>query len=61
MKGKEVIKRLEAEQWAFARQKVTYRAFKKTGAAAVITAFGIDGEDVSPGQLQDIKRKAAWE
>lgn len=61
MKVKEVIKRLEAEQSAFARQKVTHRTFKKTGAAAVITAFGIDGEDVSPGQPQDIKRKAAWE
>lgn len=24
------------------------------------TVSGIDGKDVSPGQLQDIKRKAGW-
>lgn len=61
MKVKEVIKRLEAEQWVFARQKASHRTFKKTGVAAIITVSGIDSKDVSPGQLQDIKRKAGWE
>lgn len=61
LKVREVIKRLEAEEWVFARQKASHRTFKKAGVAAIITVSGIDSKDVSPGQLQDIRRKAGWQ
>ncbi|MBV9848150.1 MAG: type II toxin-antitoxin system HicA family toxin [Armatimonadetes bacterium] len=60
MKVKEVIRRLEAEGWALSRRKASHRTFKKDGVADVVTVSGVDGKDVSPGQLQDIKRKAGW-
>ncbi len=60
MKVKEVIKRLEAEGWLFDRQKGSHRTFKKVGVVEIVTVSGIDGKDVSPGQLQQIKRKARW-
>ena len=60
LKVKEVIKRLEAEEWIFDRQKSSHRTYKKIGVADIVTVSGIDSKDVSPGQLQQIKRKARW-
>jgi len=60
LKVKEVIKRLEAEGWIFDRQKSSHRTYKKAGVNDIVTVSGIDGKDVFPGQLQQIKRKAGW-
>jgi len=60
LKVKEVIKRLEAEGWVFDRQRSSHRTYKKTGVNNIVTVSGIDSKDVSPGQLQQIKRKAGW-
>ena len=60
MKVKEVIRRLGAEGWRLDRRKGSHRTFKKDGVVEVITVSGIDSKDLSPGQLQDIKRKAGW-
>ncbi len=60
MKVKDVIKRLEAEGWFLERQKSSHRTFKKAGIPEIVTISGIDSKDVSPGQLQQIKRKAGW-
>ena len=37
MKVKETIKKLESEGWQQVRQKGSYRQFKKTGIAELIT------------------------
>jgi len=60
LKVKDVIKRLEAENWIFDRQKSSHCTYKKVGVPDIITVSGIDSKDVSPGQLQQIKRKAGW-
>ncbi len=60
MKVRDVIKRLEADGWIFNRQKGSHRTFKKAGVAEIVTVSGTDGKDVSPGQLQSIKRNAGW-
>lgn len=60
MKVKEAIKRLVSEGWALDRQKGSHRTFKKAGVADIVTVSGIDSKDITPGQLQHIKRKAGW-
>lgn len=59
MKVRDVIKRIEAEGWIFARRggRSSHRIFKKEGIASEVTISGIGSDDVSPGQLQDIRRK----
>lgn len=60
MKVRDVIRKLESEGWIFNRQKGSHRTFKKAGVAEIVTVSGTDGKDVSPGQLQSIKRNAGW-
>lgn len=60
MKVKDVVKRIEADGWKFARRggRASHRIYKKDGVASEVTISGIDSDDVSPGQLQDIRRKS---
>ena len=59
MKVHDVIKRIEKDGWIFARHggRSSHRIFKKEGIASEVTISGIGSDDVSPGQLQDIRRK----
>lgn len=60
MKVRDVIKALEAAGWAFARQggRSSHRIYKKRGVAAEVSISGQDSKDVSPGQLQDVRKKS---
>lgn len=60
MKVREVIKRLEADGWVFARRggRSSHRIYKKEGVQSEVSIFGEDSKEVSPGQLQDIRRKS---
>ena len=60
MKVWDVIKRIEADGWVFARRgsRASHQIYKKTGVAAEIVVSGAASDDVSPGQLQSIRRKS---
>ncbi len=60
MKVREVIKRIEADGWIFARYggRSSHRIYKKAGVTAEIAISGVASDDVSPGQLQSIRRKS---
>jgi predicted RNA binding protein YcfA (HicA-like mRNA interferase family) len=60
MKVREVIKRIEADGWVFARYggRSSHRIYKKTGTQAEIAISGIGSDEISPGQLQSVRRKS---
>ncbi len=60
MKVREVVKRIEADGWVFARRggRSSHRIYKKDGVQEEISISGIDSKEVLPGQLQDIRRKS---
>lgn len=60
MKVRDVVKALEADGWEFARRggRSSHRLYKKESVSAEISISGEDSKDVSPGQLQDIRRKS---
>lgn len=60
MKVRDVIKRIEADGWVFARHggRSSHQIYKKIGAASEIVISGAASDDVSPGQLQSIRRKS---
>ncbi len=60
MKVREVIKRIEADGWHFARQggRSSHRIYRKPGVQDEIALSGPDSKDVSADQLQDIRRKS---
>jgi predicted RNA binding protein YcfA (HicA-like mRNA interferase family) len=60
VKVKDVIKRLQEDGWLFSRQggRASHRIFKKEGVQAEVAISGRDSDDVTPGQLQDIRRKS---
>lgn len=60
MKVRDVIKRLEENGWVFARRggRSSHRIYKKDGVQAEVSISGEDSKDVTPGQLQDIRRKS---
>ena len=60
MKVKDVVKRIEDDGWVFVRRggRTSHRIFKKSGVASEITVSGVGSDDMSPGQLQDIRRKS---
>ena len=59
MKVREVVKRIEADGWVFARYggRSSHRIYKKPGVQDEIAISGPDSKEVSTGQLQDIRRK----
>lgn len=60
MKVGEVIKRIEADGWYFARRggRSSHRIYKKASVQEEIAVSGPDSKEVSVGQLQDIRRKS---
>jgi len=60
MKVREVIKRIEADGWVFARRggRSSHRIYKKAGVQDEISISGNDSKEVLSGQLQDIRRKS---
>jgi predicted RNA binding protein YcfA (HicA-like mRNA interferase family) len=60
VKVKEVVKKIEENGWFFVRRggRASHRIFKKEGVSAEISISGIGSDEVSPGQLQDIRRKS---
>ncbi len=60
MKIRDVIKRLEDEDWKIVRQKGSHRQYRKVGNPNVVTVAGKESGDLKPGTLADIQRKADW-
>ncbi len=60
MQVREVIKRIEADGWYFARRggRSSHRIYKKDGVQDEISISGNDSKEVLSGQLQDIRRKS---
>jgi predicted RNA binding protein YcfA (HicA-like mRNA interferase family) len=60
VKVKEVIRRIEEDGWVFVRRggRASHRIFKEEGVASEITVSGVGNDEMSPGQLQDIRRKS---
>ncbi len=60
MKVRDVVKALEADGWVFVRQggRSSHRIYKKQGVASEVSISGQGSKDVTPGQLQDIRRKS---
>jgi|GEM_PF-853415 len=60
MKVRTIVKQLEDDGWVFVRRggRSSHRIDKKAGIANEISVSGEDSKDVSPGQLQDIRRKS---
>ena len=60
VKVKEVVRRIEEDGWVFVRRvgRASHRIFKKADVASEITVSGVDNDEMSPGQLQDIRRKS---
>lgn len=58
MKVRDVIKRLEEAGWTMDRMRGDHRQFKKEGKRELVTLSGHPSGEVSPGQLQDIRRKS---
>jgi len=60
MKVREVIKRIEADGWVFARRggRSSHRIYKKSGVQDEISISGNDSKEALSGQLQDIRRKS---
>ena len=56
MKVKDVIKKLEAGGWIFVRNNGGHATFKKEGVRELITVSGHARDEVTPGQLADIRR-----
>lgn len=60
MKVRDVVKALEADGWRFVRRggRSSHRIYKKDGVQAEVSISGEDSKDVTPGQLQDVRRKS---
>ncbi len=60
MKVREVIKHIEADGWVFARYggRSSHRIYEKPGVPDKVVVPGIGSDEVSPGVLQDVRRKS---
>ncbi len=58
MKVKEVIKILESRGWQLSRTRGSHRQFKHTDNPNVITVSGSLSEEMRPGTLNTILKKA---
>jgi predicted RNA binding protein YcfA (HicA-like mRNA interferase family) len=60
MKARDVVKRLVAEGWVLVRQTGSHRQFRHPVNPNLVTVSKHDGDDLSPGELRSIERKAGW-
>ena len=58
MKVRDIVRRLEADDWRLVRQKGSHRAFKHPRKAMVVTVPGNWNDDLPVGTLKSILRKA---
>lgn len=62
MKVHEVISRLEADGFLFARQSgSSHRIYKKAGHRMLVTIAGKMSDTMATGTLRSIFRQAGWE
>ncbi len=61
MKVKAVEKELTEHGWSLARQKGSHRQYRHTENSNVVTVSGKASDDMTPGQLSDIRRKTGLE
>lgn len=60
MKIRDVINRLEDEDWKIVRQKGSHRQYRKAGNPNVVTVAGKPSADMKPGIYSSIAQKAGW-
>ena len=58
MKVRDIVRRLEADDWRLVRQKGSHRAFKHPEKPMVVTVPGNWNDDLPVGTLKSILRKA---
>ena len=58
MKVREVIKLLEADGWYLVATKGSYRQYKHTTKPGRVTIAGHSGDDLAPGTLNSVLKKA---
>jgi predicted RNA binding protein YcfA (HicA-like mRNA interferase family) len=58
IKVRELIRLLEKEGWIQLRVKGSHRQFRHPSKPLVITVPGNEGQELSPGTLNDILKKA---
>jgi predicted RNA binding protein YcfA (HicA-like mRNA interferase family) len=56
--GKEVIKRLNAENWIYSHARGSHHYYKKNGCMIVVPVHG--AKDLATGTLHSIFRQAGW-
>jgi predicted RNA binding protein YcfA (HicA-like mRNA interferase family) len=58
MKVREVISLLTKRGWVLMRTRGSHRNFRHPGSPDVITVPGKDGQELAPGTLKDILKRA---
>jgi predicted RNA binding protein YcfA (HicA-like mRNA interferase family) len=58
MKVREVLRLLENHGWVIERQRGSHRQMKHSANPNVLTIAGRDSEELRPGTLNDILKKA---
>ncbi len=58
MKVRDLIKLLESDGWRLARTKGSHRQFKHPTNPNLVTVSGAPADEVRPGTLNDILKKA---
>ena len=56
MKVRDVIKQSEENGWVQVRTRGDHRRFKKESERNLVTVSGHPSDDLTPGQLSDIRR-----
>jgi predicted RNA binding protein YcfA (HicA-like mRNA interferase family) len=59
-KVREVIRRLESEDWELVRQRGSHRRYRRPGNPYVVTVAGKPNEVMAAGTWNEIQRKAGW-
>lgn len=59
-KVKDVIKQLKAEGWVLVRQTGSHRQFTHAIHPSVVTVAGKLSDDLKPGTLSSIEKRAGW-
>jgi predicted RNA binding protein YcfA (HicA-like mRNA interferase family) len=58
MKVREVIRLLQKQGWIIERRRGSHRQMKHSANPNVLTIAGRDGQELRPGTLNDILKKA---
>jgi predicted RNA binding protein YcfA (HicA-like mRNA interferase family) len=58
VKVREVIKMIEVEGWRLVRQRGSHRQYRHPSKPGVITIAGKPSEDIAPGTLSSVRKRA---